>query len=107
VAFKDSIIPLMTPVIIFGGIFSGVFTATEAASVATVYAFIVSVFIYKEIKLNDLKKILVDTAVMTGVVCLLVGAATCFSWILAPTRCPRPSETSSGPPGEGTRSSCS
>ena len=89
VAFKDSIIPLMTPVIIFGGIFSGVFTATEAASVATVYAFIVSFFIYKEIKLNDLKKILVDTAVMTGVVCLLVGAATCFSWILATHQVPK------------------
>jgi len=89
VAFKDSIIPLMMPVIIFGGIFSGIFTATEAASVATVYAFIVSFFIYKEIKLNDLKKILVDTAVMTGVVCLLVGAATGFSWILATHQVPK------------------
>jgi len=89
VAFKDSIIPLMMPVIIFGGIFSGIFTATEAASVATVYAFIVSFFIYKEIKLGDLKKILVDTAVMTGVVCLLVGAATGFSWILATHQVPK------------------
>jgi len=89
VAFKDSIIPLMMPVIIFGGIFTGIFTATEAASVATVYAFIVSFFIYKEIKLNDLKKILVDTAVMTGVVCLLVGAATMFSWILATHQVPK------------------
>jgi C4-dicarboxylate transporter DctM subunit len=89
VAFKDSIIPLMMPVIIFGGIFSGIFTATEAASVATVYAFIVSFFIYKEIKLSDLKKILVDTAVMTGVVCLLVGAATGFSWILATHQVPK------------------
>jgi C4-dicarboxylate transporter, DctM subunit len=88
-SFRDSVIPLMMPVIIFGGIFSGVFTATEAASVATVYAFIVSVFIYKEIKWKDMEKILVDTAVMTGVVCLLVGAATGFSWILATHQVPQ------------------
>lgn len=87
-SFKDSVIPLMMPVIIFGGIFSGVFTATEAASVATVYAFIVSVFIYKEITVKEIGKILVDTAIMTGVVCLLVGAASGFSWILATHQVP-------------------
>jgi C4-dicarboxylate transporter DctM subunit len=89
VSFRDSVIPLMMQVIIFGGIFSGIFTATEAASVATVYAFIVSVFVYKEIKARDLFRILVDTAVMTGVVCLLVGAATGFSWILATHQVPQ------------------
>ena len=88
-SFRDSVIPLMMPVIIFGGIFSGVFTATEAASVATVYAFIVSVFIYKEIKWKDMGKILMDTAVLTGAVCLLVGAATGFSWILATHQVPQ------------------
>ncbi len=87
-SFRDSVIPLMMPVIIFGGIFSGVFTATEAASVATVYAFIVSVFIYKEITVKDVGKILVDTAILTGVVCLLVGAASGFSWILATHQVP-------------------
>jgi C4-dicarboxylate transporter DctM subunit len=87
-SFKDSVIPLMMPVIIFGGIFSGVFTATEAASVATIYAFIVSVFIYKEITVKDIGKILVDTAILTGVVCLLVGAASGFSWILATHQVP-------------------
>jgi C4-dicarboxylate transporter DctM subunit len=89
VAFKESIIPLMMPVIIFGGIFGGIFTATEAASVATVYAFIVSVFVYREVKRKDIYRIVVETAVMTGVVCLLVGAATCFSWILATHQVPR------------------
>ncbi|MEI8189243.1 MAG: TRAP transporter large permease [candidate division NC10 bacterium] len=88
-SIKESVIPLMTPVIIFGGIFGGVFTATEAAAVATVYAFIVSFFIYKEIGTKELYKILVDTAVMTGVVSLLVGAATGFSWILATHQVPR------------------
>jgi C4-dicarboxylate transporter DctM subunit len=88
-SFRESVIPLMMPVIIFGGIFSGIFTATEAASVATVYAFIVSFFIYKEITWKDMEKILVDTAVLTGVVCLLVGAATGFSWILATHHVPQ------------------
>jgi C4-dicarboxylate transporter DctM subunit len=89
ISIRDSVIPLMMPVIIFGGIFAGIFTATEAASVATVYAFIVSFFVYKEITRKDLYKILVDTAVMTGVVSLLVGAATGFSWILATHQVPR------------------
>jgi tripartite ATP-independent transporter DctM subunit len=89
ISIRDSVIPLMMPVIIFGGIFAGIFTATEAASVATVYAFLVSFFWYKEITGKDLYKILVDTAVMTGVVSLLVGAATGFSWILATHQVPR------------------
>jgi C4-dicarboxylate transporter DctM subunit len=89
VSIKESVIPLMTPVIIFGGIFAGVFTATEAAAVATLYAFVVSCFIYQEIGTKELYKILVDTAVMTGVVSLLVGAATGFSWILATHQVPR------------------
>lgn len=89
VSIKESVIPLMTPVIIFGGIFAGIFTATEAAAVATVYAFIVTFFVYKEIGIKELYKILVDTAVMTGVVSLLVGAATGFSWILATQQVPR------------------
>jgi C4-dicarboxylate transporter DctM subunit len=86
---RDSIIPLMMPVIIFGGIFAGIFTATEAAAVATVYAFIVSFLWYREITVKDLYRILLDTGVMTGVVCLLVGAATSFSWILAIYQVPR------------------
>jgi len=89
VSIKESVIPMMTPVIIFGGIFAGIFTATEAAAVATVYAFIVSCFVYKEIGLRALYRILVETAVMTGVVSLLVGAATGFSWILATNQVPR------------------
>jgi C4-dicarboxylate transporter DctM subunit len=88
-SIRDSAIPLMMPVIIFGGIFAGIFTATEAASVATVYAFLVSFFWYQEITRRDLYRILVDTAVMTGVVSLLVGAATGFSWILATHQVPR------------------
>ena len=89
ISVRDSVVPMMMTVIIFGGIFAGIFTATEAAAVATVYAFLVSFFWYKEITTKDLYKILVDTAVMTGVVSLLVGAATGFSWILAVHQVPR------------------
>jgi C4-dicarboxylate transporter DctM subunit len=89
ISMRDSVIPLMMPIIIFGGIFAGIFTATEAAAVATVYAFIISCFVYQEITRQELYKILVDTAVMTGVVSLLVGAATGFSWILATYQVPR------------------
>jgi len=89
VSLRDSLVPLLMPVIIFGGIFGGVFTATEAAAVATVYAFIVSCFIYKELTVKALYKVLVDSTVMTGVTCLLVGAATTFSWILATYQVPR------------------
>jgi C4-dicarboxylate transporter DctM subunit len=88
-AARDSVIPLMMPVIIFGGIFAGVFTATEAASVASLYAFIVSAFVYKQLRATNLYRILLDTMVLTGVVCLLVGAASCFSWILAAEQVPR------------------
>ena len=89
ISLRDSVIPLMMPVIIFGGIFAGIFTATEAAAVATVYAFIISIFWYREITAKHLYRIFVDTAVMTGVVCLLVGAATSFSWILATYQVPK------------------
>ncbi len=85
----ESLVPLMMPVIIFGGIFGGVFTATEAAAVSTVYAFLVSCCVYKELTVKSLYKILVDSTVMTGVTCLLVGAATTFAWILATYQVPR------------------
>ena len=89
VSLRDSLVPLLMPVIIFGGIFGGVFTATEAAAVSTVYAFLVSCFIYKELTIRALYRVLVDTAVLTGMTCLLVGAATTFSWILATHQVPR------------------
>lgn len=69
---------LMLPVIIFGGIFSGVFTANEAAVVASVYAFIVELFIHKSIKLRDVKKITVSSAVTSATLLIIVAGATTF-----------------------------
>jgi C4-dicarboxylate transporter DctM subunit len=87
-SFKDSILAIMTAVIILGGILSGVFTATEASVVATLYAFIVGFFVYRELKLADLPRIIAHTGVTTGVVVMCIATASAFGWILAIERIP-------------------
>ncbi|HEY5460214.1 MAG TPA: TRAP transporter large permease [Deferrimonas sp.] len=81
-AFKDAFWGLMAPLIILGGIYGGIFTATEAATVAVVYGAIVGFFIHCDLKLSDLPEILIDTGVTTGVVMLLVCTASVFAWVL-------------------------
>lgn len=73
---------LMTPVILLGGILSGVFTPTEAAAVAAVYAILVSLFVMRTLTFADLPKIFVNAAAQSGVILLLVGAAVTFAWII-------------------------
>lgn len=84
----DAIIPMMMPVIIFGGILGGVATATEVAVLGVIYALIVSIFHYKEIKLSHLPRILNDTVLITGSVMLMTGASVFLSWILATQHVP-------------------
>ena len=79
---KDGIWALLLPVIIFGGIFSGFFTANEAAVVACVYAFIVELFIYKSLKFNQVKDIVVSSAVTSSTLLIIVAGATCFGRLL-------------------------
>jgi len=79
---KDGFWSLMLPVIIFGGIFSGAFTANEAAVVACVYALIVELFIHKTVKLKDVKKITVSSAVTSATLLIIVAGATCFGRLL-------------------------
>jgi C4-dicarboxylate transporter DctM subunit len=88
-AFYRSIVPMMMPVLIFGAIFGGIADPTEAAVLAVVYAFVIGVFVYKEIKWRDLPTIIVNSAVTSGVVIFMVGAASSFSWILAYEQVPR------------------
>ena len=76
--FKEGFWSLMLPVIIFGGIFSGAFTANEAAVVACVYAFIVELFIHKTIKFKDVFNITVNSAVTSATLLIIVAGATCF-----------------------------
>ena len=87
-AVVGAIIPLLCPVIIFAGILTGAATPTEIAVIAVLYAFIVGVFVYKEIKWNQIIPILRGTAVTTGSVMLLVGIASALSWILSTNQVP-------------------
>ncbi|MCY6484130.1 TRAP transporter large permease [Clostridium aestuarii] len=87
-AFKEAILALLMPIIILGGIYGGVFTPTEAAAVAVVYAFIVSVFIYKEIKVKDLSPIIVKAATSTSVVLFVIATSASFSWIITSAQIP-------------------
>jgi C4-dicarboxylate transporter DctM subunit len=82
VALKEGFWALMLPVIIFGGIFSGVFTANEAAVVACVYAFIVELFIHRSIHFREVKKIVVNSAVTSATLLIIVAGATCFGRLL-------------------------
>jgi tripartite ATP-independent transporter DctM subunit len=79
---KEGFWSLMLPVIIFGGIFSGAFTANEAAVVACVYAFIVELFIHKSMKIRDVKKVTVSSAVTSATLLIIVAGATCFGRLL-------------------------
>jgi len=88
-AFVDAVIPLGLPAIIFGGILGGAVTPTEAAVLAVVYAFIVGVFVYREIKWRDLPGIVVQSAVVTAAVCFLLGTAAVVAWILAVEQIPQ------------------
>jgi C4-dicarboxylate transporter, DctM subunit len=88
-AFVDAVIPLGLPAIIFGGILGGAVTPTEAAVLAVVYAFIVGVFVYREIKWRNLPGIVVQSAVVTAAVCFLLGTAAVVAWILAVEQVPQ------------------
>ena len=79
---KDGFWSLMLPVIIFGGIFSGAFTANEAAVVACVYAFIVELFIHKSMKFSQVKQVTVSSAVTSATLLIIVAGATCFGRLL-------------------------
>jgi tripartite ATP-independent transporter DctM subunit len=79
---------LMTPVIILGGIFSGIFTPSEAAVVAVNYALLVSLFIYRDLKLPDVYRILIRSAITTSVIMLVIATSAVLSWTLSSWQVP-------------------
>ena len=81
-ALKDAFWGLLMPVIILGGIYGGIFTPTEAAAVAVVYGLFVGAVIYRSLSLKTLLQILKDSASTTGVVMLIVAAASLFAYVL-------------------------
>ncbi len=80
-ALKDAFWGLMAPVIILGGIYSGIFTATEAAAVAVVYIFLVDQFIYQKIGLNNYPDLLFEAGKTIGVIVLIIACSSVFAWI--------------------------
>ncbi len=88
ITLKRSFLSLFMGVIILGGIILGIFTATEAAAVAVMYGFFLSVVLYKEIKLSQIPEILWKSAVISGVVMLVVGISYGFGWVMAKEQIP-------------------
>jgi tripartite ATP-independent transporter DctM subunit len=81
--FFNTILAIMMPIILLGGILGGIFTPTEAAGVAVFYALIVGFFIYRELKISSFVKILFETSVLTGTILIILAMAHLFGWILA------------------------
>ena len=79
--FLSALWGFLVPVIILGGIYGGIFTPTEAAAVSVVYALIVGIFIYREIKVRNFIKIMVDSGKTTGSIMLIIGTAAVFSYV--------------------------
>ncbi|HET9651777.1 MAG TPA: TRAP transporter large permease subunit [Usitatibacter sp.] len=88
-AFRSSVWGLMLVVIIIGGIYSGLFTATEAAAMAAVYSFFVSVFVYKDMKMKDVPKVLLNSANMSAMLLYIITNAVLFSFILTNENIPQ------------------
>ncbi|QJT10296.1 TRAP transporter large permease [Oceanidesulfovibrio marinus] len=79
---------LLVPVVILGGIYSGVFTPTEAAAIAVIYGLVVGLFVYRDLKLKDIPQILSRSALTTATILIIIGTATAFGRILTINRVP-------------------
>lgn len=88
VGFKDALLALLMPAIMVGGILSGLFTATESGVVAILYALLITIFVYRELKLKDMLDILLSTSKISAVIIMLIGTASLFTWLLSYHRIP-------------------
>lgn len=89
VSFQRAFFSLFLIIIVIGGILAGIFTATEAAAIAVVYAFLLTVVVYREIKLTGLPELLLQTGITTAVIMLLIGASSGMSWIMTMANIPQ------------------
>jgi tripartite ATP-independent transporter DctM subunit len=85
---RDASLGLFTAVIIVGGVISGVFTATESSAIACLYAFIITFFVYKEIPIRQMNKILMKTLTTLAMVIGLLATSNAFGWLMAYLRIP-------------------
>jgi C4-dicarboxylate transporter DctM subunit len=88
-AFRRSAWGLFLIVIVMGGIYSGVFTPTEAAAIAAVYAFVIAVFVYKDLKLVQVGKVLLDSAAMSAMLLYIITNAVLFSFLMTSENVPQ------------------
>lgn len=87
--FKDGIWALLMPVIILGGIFGGIFTPTESAAVAVVYAMLISLFVYKDMKIKDIPGVFVEGAISTATILMLVGISKSSGYVITTSGLPQ------------------
>jgi C4-dicarboxylate transporter DctM subunit len=88
-AFRESMWGLLLIVVVIGGIYSGKFTPTEAAAMAAMYAFFISVFVYKDLKLRDVPKSLLSAAAMSSMLLYIVTNAVLFSFLMTSEQIPQ------------------
>jgi C4-dicarboxylate transporter, DctM subunit len=88
-AFRESFWGLALIALVLGGIYTGLFTPTEAAAVAAVYAFIVAVFVYKGLKLSEVPAVLLKAASMSAMILYIITNAAVFSWLLTSEQIPQ------------------
>lgn len=89
ISFKRAFLSLFLVVIVIGGILKGIFTATEAAAISVLYAFILSAVVYREVKIKMLPDLLLQTGITTAVVMLLIGASSGMGWIMTMANIPQ------------------
>jgi len=87
--FRDSIFALLAPVIILGGIFGGIVTPTEAANISVVYALLISVFLYKTLKITDIPAIMKKSASTTALIFVIISTASVFARVLTLMQAPQ------------------
>jgi C4-dicarboxylate transporter DctM subunit len=89
IAFRRSIWGLLLIVIVLGGIYSGAFTPTEAAAMSAVYAFVIAVFVYRDLKLSDVPRVLLGSANMSAMILYIVTNAVLFSFLMTSEQIPQ------------------
>lgn len=88
-SFQKAFLSLLTPVIIIGGIYSGIFSPTESGAVASAYAIILGLFIYREISGREMARIIRETVEFTGILMLIMAFASVYGWLLVNLRIPQ------------------
>jgi C4-dicarboxylate transporter DctM subunit len=89
VAFRRSVWGLLLIVIVLGGIYSGAFTPTEAAAMSAVYAFVIAVFVYRDMKLRDVPRVLLGSANMSAMILYIITNAVLFSFLMTSEQIPQ------------------